>query len=119
LLPNGKVLVAGLSSGSDPASAELYDPATGLFSPTGSLSTARYIPTATLLLDGKVLVAGGLNFVSGYLASAELYDPATGLFSSTGSMSTARVSHTATLLTRPQSSSSLTSNPAISPILLT
>ena len=64
------------------------------FSPTGSMSTARYGSTATLLPNGKVLVAGGF----GSAASAELYDAATGLFSWTGSMSTARPSHTATLL---------------------
>ncbi len=60
LLPNGKVLVAGGFGSSGPlASAELYDPATGPWSPTGSLATARYVHTATLLPNGKVLVAGG------------------------------------------------------------
>src|SRR6266576_1002992 len=63
---------------------------------TGSLGTARFFHTATLLPSGKVLVAGGYN--GGYLSSAELYDPATGSWSSTGSLSTARDIHTATLL---------------------
>ncbi len=53
----------------------------GLWSPTGSLATARYAHTATLLPNGKVLVAGGFN-VSGYLSSAELYDPASGTLES-------------------------------------
>jgi hypothetical protein len=66
----------------------------GTFSSTGSMTTARYGSTATLLPNGKVLVAGGF----GSAASAELYDPATGLFSSTGSMSIARTEHIATLL---------------------
>ncbi len=66
LLPNGQVLVAGGFS----ASAELYDPATGLWTSTGSMTTLRTGHSATLLLDGKVLVAGGSGF-SGYLASAE------------------------------------------------
>jgi hypothetical protein len=53
-------------------SAELYDPATGKFSPTGSMGTVRNSPTATLLLDGRVLVAGG-DSPEGL--SAELYQP--------------------------------------------
>ena len=104
LLPNGKVLVAG--GGNLPAgtftttyltSAELYDPATGMWTPTGSMVTARGHHTATLLPDGKVLVAGGQNN-TGPQASAELYDPTTGLWRATGSMSGRRVLFTATLL---------------------
>ena len=61
LLPNGKVLVAGGFdiSGNALASAELYDPASGTWTATGSLATARAYHTATLLPNGKVLVAGG------------------------------------------------------------
>ena len=61
LLPNGKVLVAGgvVTAAILLASAELYDPATGTWTATGSLNTARYYHTATLLPNGKVLVAGG------------------------------------------------------------
>src|SRR5881409_3027939 len=62
---------------------------------TDNLSTARWNHTATLLPNGKVLVAGGYNSVSGYLSSAELYDPATATWSSTGNLNTARDSHTA------------------------
>ncbi len=62
------------------ATAEIYDPATGTFSFTGSLATARGGPSTTLLADGTVLVAGGIgNPTPGvFLASAEVYDPATG-----------------------------------------
>src|SRR5271170_2652390 len=97
LLPNGKVLVAGGVYSTPPipttpffdflASAELYDPATRSFTPTGDMGTHRAFHTAVLLANGKVLIVGG-----GYSASAELYDPATGTFSPTGDMLLARTS---------------------------
>ena len=65
---------------------------------TGSLATARFRHTATLLNSGKVLVAGGTNDSINILSSAELYDPATGTWAATGSLNTARYQHTATLL---------------------
>src|SRR5262245_14943825 len=101
LLPNGKVLVAGglgPNSCSAPTSdAELYDPATGTWSTTGSLSTARFNHTATLLKSGQVLVAGGYApEVS--LVSTEVYDPATEMWRPTGSFNTIRAIGSATLL---------------------
>jgi hypothetical protein len=104
LLPNGKVLVAGGVNQDNgifdqaTETAELYDPAVGSFTSTGSMGTARTGHTATLLPSGKVLIVGGDTTNSGGLASAELYDPATGFFTPTGSMGTARGQHTATLL---------------------
>jgi hypothetical protein len=103
LLPNGQVLVAGGFDWERPdkyrylSSAELYDPATGTWSPTGAMRTARYDHTATLLPNGKVLFAGESGD-GGDLSSAELYDPTTGTWSPTGAMGTARKNHTATLL---------------------
>ena len=97
LLPNGKVLVAGGYNGSQLASAEIYDPATGIWTPTGSMAETRFVHTTTLLTNGLVLVVGGYG--SGvYRASAELYNPATGTWTPTGSLSGPRNGHTATLL---------------------
>ena len=89
LLANGQVLVAGGWNGSDLsptvfASAELYDPATGNWSFTGSMTVARTGHSAVLLQNGQVLVAGG------QLTTAELYNPTTGAWTATGSMTTAR-----------------------------
>ena len=102
LLPTGQVLVAGGISNVAGAltaltSAELYDPATGLWTETGSMATGRFSHTATLLPNGQVLVAaGGGN--TDVLASAELYGPASGTWTETGDLVTARFLHTATLL---------------------
>ena len=109
LLNNGMVLLAGgnipgrLGTGSGSVtSAELYDPTTGTFIGTGSMNSARASQTATLLSNGKVLIAGGLDSTNNSLATAELYDPTTGAFTPTGSMSTARSGHVATLLKNGQ-----------------
>ncbi len=107
LLPDGKVLVAGGwgRQGSREValnSAELYDPANGTWVDKGSLNVARFMHTATLLPDGKVLVAGG---VAGFpqpswnvINTAELYDPDTGQWSLVGSLNKGTFRHTATLL---------------------
>jgi hypothetical protein len=114
LLPNGQVLAAAGETevctvqGCGPlglASAELYDPGTGTWQPTGKLSTMRIGHRAALLPTGQVLVMGGLSSAanpSSALATAELYDPATETWQPTGSMSDSRTRHTATLLASGQ-----------------
>jgi hypothetical protein len=107
LLSTGRVLVAGgllcggmFCAGSTDMAA-LYDPATGTWSATGNLNTARELHTATLLPNGKVLIAGGfIDSEDGTTTnSAELYDPATGAWSMTGNLNQRRAYHTSTLLT--------------------
>ncbi len=109
LLPTGKVLVVGgQRSASTPTSgdlfamAELYDPASGSWTATGSLGYRRSLHTATLLTGGSVLVVGGRGapFDSNVedLNSAEIYHLPSGTWSSAGLSGTARSSHTATLL---------------------
>ncbi len=101
LLQNGKVLVAGGIITNRPAlrtsSAELYDPATGLWTATAPMSVARINHTATLLPNGRVLVAGG-SAERAALRSAELYDPTTGTWTNASSLNTNRSFATATLL---------------------
>ena len=110
LLADGRVLVAGGGGSATPgsysfftlATAELYDPGSGSWTATGSMNGGRILHTATLLPDGKVLVAGGADGLTetsvNALASAELYDPSTGSWSATGNLTQARARHTATLL---------------------
>jgi Galactose oxidase, central domain len=103
-LLDGSVLVVGgcaLPAGdfcSPFTESELYDPAKGAFTSTGSMARGRAAHTATRLPDGKVLVAGGWGESPNPEATAELYDPSTRSFSRTGNLGTARTLHTATLL---------------------
>jgi hypothetical protein len=108
LLANGKVLAAaGRTLNVTPVqnftSAELYDPIAEEWTLTGSLSTARFSHTGTLLPDGRVLVAGGFGPQPStgnqpVLDSAEIYDPTTGTWTPTGSMNVRRALHVAQLL---------------------
>ena len=80
LLPDWSFLIVGGYDGGGNSdvgalpSGELYDPGTGLISASPSMAVARYSHTATLLPDGRVLIAGGYG-KAGILASAELYQP--------------------------------------------
>ncbi len=105
LLPDGRVLIAGgwvNAPFTYPVlnSAELYDPASGTFTPTGNMNAARAYQSAVLLQNGKVLLAGGTSNSQSYspLASAELYDPATGRFTAIADMHDTRMDFGMTLL---------------------
>jgi len=86
LLPSGKVLIAGGVvfmgvSGYDVDTAELYDPVAGTFTATGNMTVVGAADNATLLPNGKVLIAGGEDVnasdsgaLGAGLASAELYE---------------------------------------------
>jgi len=98
-LPDGRVLIAGgMRQNQDfYRSAELFDPATGKFQPTGEMLVGRVGHVAVLLASGKVLIAGGW-IGHGTTDEAELYDPATGKFSAIAHMTTKRGRPEATLL---------------------
>ncbi len=109
LLRDGRVLVVGgLSSYHDAATlptAELYDPKTNTWSSAPPMRVGRALHTATLLLNGRVLVAGGLSWnpwfggvVPAQSLDAEIYDPSSNRWSSAAPMSNELSEHTATLL---------------------
>jgi hypothetical protein len=102
VLDDGRVLIAGGSVPEDEPgpmgllwydalSAETYDPATGKFSPTGSLATVKFAPAMTKLQDGRVLLMSEFG-------EPELYDPVEGTFSPAGAMVEPRRNCSATLL---------------------
>jgi hypothetical protein len=87
-LPDGRVLITGglVPAGVGPATiddktAEIFDPATGTFSPTGDMTVTRFNHTAIALNDGRVLIVGGNG-----RNSAEVYDLTSGTFSPVGDM---------------------------------
>ena len=104
-LRDGGALATGGFGGGDPigSDAERYDPAQAQWGTAGHLLHVRAGHTATLLLDGRVLIAGGITCcrapaASFFTDSAEIYDPATNGFTATGSMHDARGLHAAALL---------------------
>jgi len=105
LLPNGAVLVAGGASQTPgcircaTATAEIFNPLTRSFALTGRMHAARRGHTATLLLNGTVLITGGQDDAQGTVwSSTEIYDPANGIFSEGANMNFPRAEHAAALL---------------------
>jgi hypothetical protein len=103
LLNNGKVLITGGISPEWPRQklAEIYDPATGAFSPAGEMITSRADHTATLLANGQVLLGAGSTGRSineAVTETAELFDPATNRFITTGDLAVPRHKHAAVRL---------------------
>jgi hypothetical protein len=118
LLSDGKVLITsaycgdavwgigniGPFCGDAGGNGELYDPLTGAFTHKGTRTNTGgyglcYWHTASLLPNGKVLIAGGGDADNGiYGASAGIYEPGSGTFAATGNMTTPRYLHTATVL---------------------
>ena len=91
------LLAGGVGGGGSVRTAELYNPASGTFLPTGPLSAGRQFHAAVLLPDGRVLVSGGFG-AAGDLTSAEVYDLDTRTWSPTGAMSQPRQAATVTWL---------------------
>ncbi len=96
-LGDGRVLVTGGHTGQRRAleilaSAEIYDPRTGVFASVGALETARHKHDALLLADGRVLILGGADGrdSEGQLSSVEIFDPKSGVFVTAASMALAR-----------------------------
>ncbi len=104
-LPDGRVLIAGgcTSSGcggtAEGGRTEIFDPATHRFETGPSMGQPRMGHTATRLMDGRILFAGGWPAENrAPLAQAEIYNPVSGKFEPAGAMGTQRGGHTATLL---------------------
>jgi hypothetical protein len=110
MLQDGRVLIVGGRSNSCTtrlcnetdtlATAELYDPLTGAFTPAGTMQTARMWHSATPLVDGRVLIAGGFRTGSDdrSVNTYEIFDPVTGVFNKSIPMQLGRNRHTATVL---------------------
>jgi hypothetical protein len=101
LSSTGKVLVAGGmdTSGNVLSSAELFNPATGTWSATGSLTTARQNATLTALADQTAIAIGGVDGSSNVLASSEIYNPSAATWSVGATLTTARHRHRTVRLT--------------------
>jgi len=102
LLKDGRVLVAGGADDkwgeSTLATCEIYDPATGQWSQAASMSTPRNSHTATLLKDGRVLVAGGYGGAGYATSTCEIYDPVSDRWTTIAPMLTQRFRHQMILL---------------------
>jgi hypothetical protein len=101
-LANGHILsmCGGVSMGTAMSTNQVedYDPSTGKWTVVGSLTVGRYCPTATVLNDGRVLLAGGITMQDGTSASCEIYDPSTNTSKAIAPMHLPRATHQTVLL---------------------
>jgi hypothetical protein len=104
LLPDGRVLVVGGHAGRHAAiqlyaSAELYDPARGVFVPAGTMSHRRHKHSGIVLADGRYLITGGSDERDdrGQYRDAEIYDESSDRFRSAGDMHESRYKHAGAL----------------------
>ena len=97
LVIGGKQIAAG-KAGDALASAEVYNPESGMWEPVSPMAVPRALAAATLLADGRVLVAGGISKGGLEVPSAEIFDPVRASWIPAGAMTTARRNHRATLL---------------------
>lgn len=107
LLQDGRVLVVGGASdghsqsasfGDELGSVEIYDPSADAWLAGPPLATPRFLHTATLLADGRVLVAGGSNAAEAEIVSSEIFDPSSDSWSAGPALNEARVFHAAAAL---------------------
>ena len=100
LITGGTAALAGDMTSFSLNSAEVYDPATGMFTLVGTMNSPRQSHHLVKLLDGKVLVVGGGAGpgLANPLSSMEIFDPATNLFTPAASMTKARMTCAVTLL---------------------
>ena len=99
-LADGRILITGgrHDSGITIASADIYNPSTNAWVPTGAMRRSRVAHTLTLLADGRVLATGGYSSDTDFDNTAEIYNPATGTWAFTASMAHGKWLHTASLL---------------------
>jgi hypothetical protein len=97
MIEGGRVLIAGGFGTGPLKTAEVYDPASGMWAPTSPMNVTRHFHTASELANGKILVVGGI-LAAGASNTAEVYDPIAGTWTPTGNLAVPHRSHTASVL---------------------
>ena len=98
MLDDGRVLVTGGTIAQPSDAVELYDPQTRMFTAAAKMRSCRAAHSATLLPDGRVLIAGGAESLGSVLRGVEIYDAAGNSFTEAGQLHASRYKHSAVLL---------------------